>query len=91
MGSAAGRGVSQIFAGVGEWFLNPEREGTNCDFLRGKGGGIERQKWKKMLFWTKTSKSKGGTVVNKLLVWGEHFFGRGGYSPPPLFLPLAHL
>ncbi len=39
MGSATGRGISQILAG-GKWFLDPQGgEGTSSDFLRGKRGG----------------------------------------------------
>ncbi len=97
MGLATGRGISQFLVG-GERFLD-HHEGENKFHLsEGERGGLRDKngKFSKILAILNKKKSffrppladnqlEGGTVVNMLLVWGEHFFGRpggGGYSPP---------
>ncbi len=97
MGLATGRGISQFLVG-GEWFLDHQEGENKFHLSEGERGGIRDKngKFSKILAILNKKKSffrppladnqlEGGTVVNMLLVWGEHFFGRpggGGLFPP---------
>ena len=98
MGLATGRGISQFLVG-GEWFLDHQEGENKFHLSEGERGGIRDKngKFSKILAILNKKKSffrppladnqlEGGTVVNMLLVWGEHFFGRpgggGGVIPP---------
>ncbi len=97
--AASGRGISQKLAGGGgSGFWTPRGGNKFCLSEGGKGGGNKRQNQKKILdshlkaefflaIFNKNShffgQLEGGTVVNKLLVWGGAlFWTSGGYSPP---------